>query len=475
MLHKCINCNKEYKFSSDYNRHINRKTHCKVKSNDPIIFNCPKCNKTYATNGSLQRHISSNCIKIQASVKQQPQQPQQPQNPQFVKSDHIKLHNDFSCDLCNKTFTRKDTLLRHTQKYCKTVRQQNNHTHAMYDKLAKKIEDMENNMNELKKENQKLKNNKTINNNNTINDNSTTINNNVNIKIVANSTEDLEFITNNDAFKFICRSANSVPELIKMLNFDKDKPENHNMYLPNIGSNTVCVYDGNDWLRTSLYDTLDHILDSKNSYLSNKNDELKEKYSERQQNAVRGFARYLKWYDDDPKYKFKVYTRLKHMLYNHRNMVLDTIKKNEQSADIHPDDNKSIAGQPDDNKSIDGQSDDNKSIDNKSIDNKSIDTQLIDDKLSENQPTDNQPTDNQPTDNQPTDNQPTDNKPVNNLIKELFNDELLDEFIEEFANNGAINSKNKLLTNFIDDCAGDIGILENISNSDDEFIEDSDE
>jgi uncharacterized C2H2 Zn-finger protein len=391
---KCNNCNKMFKYNSDLLRHTNRKNACNNLNIIPKIFKCQKCDKIFATNGNLTRHISGYCI----GKKQAPQSSHNP--PQIQNFTHINDNNNdkIICNLCNKSFARKDALVRHQKQYCKIRKQIKKHTNddqGSDKQFVDEMKEMKKEINDLKIKNEELtKNmynnkpvNKTINSNsNNINNNNTTINNTVNIKLVANSKEDMDFITNNDAYKFICRSANAVPELIKKLNFDKDKPENHNIYLPNFGSNTVCIYNGDKWERASLYDHLDDMLDSKNNFLSSIHDDLKEKYSEHQKNAVRGFDRYLKWYSDDPKYKFSMYKRMRYILYNNRDIVLDTKKLNDQPND-----------------------------------------------------------------------QPNDNK-RNELIKELFNNELLDEFIEELntglnTNDSSLceNIKNDMLNKFMNE------------------------
>ena len=51
-MYKCNNCNKEFEFESEYNRHKNRKTYC-IKNNN---FNCNICNKKFKYESKLFEH-----------------------------------------------------------------------------------------------------------------------------------------------------------------------------------------------------------------------------------------------------------------------------------------------------------------------------------------------------------------------------------------------------------------------------------
>jgi hypothetical protein len=465
---KCNTCSKIYKHQSEFDRHKNRKTSCANTPSKTNHLQCPKCDMICANKSNLNRHIRNTCNNTKSLVQTVPTQTVN--NQTDIKSNiNLSNKNQIICKFCNTSFTRKDTMKNHINKFCKIKKQLDKHDDKKQEsinQIAKEMKEMKKEINELKNENKKLKNNKTTNN---INSNNNTVNNNtINIKLVANSKEDLDFITNNDAYKFICRSANAIPELIKKLNFDKDKPENHNMYLPNFGSNTVCVYDGNDWMRTSLYDQMDHILDNKNNFLSGINDELKEKYSDHQKNAVRGFDRYLKWYDDDPKYKFGMYQRLRYILFNYRDMVLDTKKRNEQIKNSQSVDN--LIKELLDNDELDEFIKGNNRID--LIDRiDRIDDEIKNDIIKEFMV------------------DKIDNNIKNDLIKEFMvnkiNVNILKNQVTNITDQNIVKqditktidvdkSSDNLKNEFIDEYNETVNYHEDISNSDDEFIEDSD-
>ena len=63
---KCYNCSKIFKYDSQLQRHINRKTPCLIRDlsdNDKQKIHCIYCNKVYKTNQSLNKHIEKCKIK----------------------------------------------------------------------------------------------------------------------------------------------------------------------------------------------------------------------------------------------------------------------------------------------------------------------------------------------------------------------------------------------------------------------------
>jgi archaellum component FlaF (FlaF/FlaG flagellin family) len=120
-------------------------------------------------------------------------------------------------------------LLIKMEKQNKEMQNQNKRIQIQNDALIKKISKLETKM---------VQNNT----NNTINNNNSN-NNNINIKVVAFGKEDKDVLTDNEIFKILKRGFYSVPELIKAIHFNKDKPENHNVYISNMRDKYVMVFD----------------------------------------------------------------------------------------------------------------------------------------------------------------------------------------------------------------------------------------
>ncbi len=109
-MHKCARCGKTYKYQSDYDRHVNRKNPCKSST----LFECPDCLNTYATKGSLKRHQDGHCTANQADTDDNQANSEEIADP-LVEED---LNDEFKCEHCNKAFTRKFNLERHTASRC---------------------------------------------------------------------------------------------------------------------------------------------------------------------------------------------------------------------------------------------------------------------------------------------------------------------------------------------------------------------
>jgi membrane-bound ClpP family serine protease len=90
-------------------------------------------------------------------------------------------------------------------------------------------------------------NNKTINNN--VQNNNNCNNNNINIRLVAHGKEDLSSFTETEWRQIITKFYRSFEtSLIDAVHFDKNIPENHNIYISNIKSKFIMIYDGTNWI-----------------------------------------------------------------------------------------------------------------------------------------------------------------------------------------------------------------------------------
>jgi hypothetical protein len=92
-----------------------------------------------------------------------------------------------------------------------------------------------------------IKNNIINNSNNTTNNNiNNTINNttNNNINIVAYGKEDMSFITEKQILDILSNGRKGIYKLIEIVNFNKDKPENHNIRYNNKKDEIVHINNG---------------------------------------------------------------------------------------------------------------------------------------------------------------------------------------------------------------------------------------
>jgi uncharacterized C2H2 Zn-finger protein len=358
-MHKCTTCNKIFKYLSDYNRHKNRKSLCNIVTLREDGFKCPKCYKSYATNGSLKRHMNGYCtgeiskdIKLSENISNNKHE-----NPKMDKIEHNESgilsteeescnDDDFNCEYCNKQFTFKHNLKRHINDRCKIKKKLddklriNDDREQIYQKLIANMEKMQSEIDILKKEKQQLvamstesqaivtinKNRNTTN----ITNNNNNVTNNINIQLVGYSKENNQSLTNSEIFKLMCKGKAAVPALIKAIHFDENKPENHNIYIPNMRDNFVMMYDGDNWGLVDRTEALGNILDDSHGLMVIKNEEMQDLYGEQNRKSIKKFNRFFDDLEDNDDKKSMVLNDIKMLLYNGKKMVMDTRKLIEQ-------------------------------------------------------------------------------------------------------------------------------------------------
>lgn len=301
MLYKCTRCGYENKLKSNFIRHLNRKNICKPKlKNIPIqeVFNLYFPSKKLK-NSSHLLNLSSKNLNF-------------PSN-----SLNICMH-------CNRSYTRKDNLLRHL-KTCK---------HKKEEKEYNELKKLVNLLNEqLKLEREKFKKeiskkdmqiDKLLKKNGiNINTFNTTTNIQNNIKILAFNKSDLSHLTDND-FKFCFnRSSLCIPHLVKKIHFNPKKPENHNIYISNIKNNYVMTYDGIKWNLQSRDDVIDEMIVDNECILEDKIEDWINK-GHKYPDIMKKFNRYLEKKENDI-VKNKIKEEIKLILFNNRKMINNEI------------------------------------------------------------------------------------------------------------------------------------------------------
>ncbi|AYV76118.1 MAG: hypothetical protein Terrestrivirus4_166 [Terrestrivirus sp.] len=311
--YKCERCLKIFSKKCDYTYHINRKTPCIIKVN-----------------------TQSTTIN-----QDSPQLTQINQINQFNQINQ-NLSNKFKCNYCNKEFCNKYTLERHLNERCKIKKEDTSKKEEIYQLLLRQMkeikEDNKKMFDELKAENLKLKNELAIKNNTTINNTNTgtmnTIENqtnnntnnqqnnikNLNINLIAHGKEDLSFITDDQMKKILNKGFKSIENLTQIVYFDKNRPENHNIYISNIKDSYVMMYDGNDWKLMNRENCLQDIYDDKCDYLVEKFEQLEGKLDE---STLKRFGNFLSRKDDD-KIIEQTKREIKLILYNNRKIPEET-------------------------------------------------------------------------------------------------------------------------------------------------------
>ena len=157
--------------------------------------------------------------------------------------------------------------------------------------------------------------------NSTIN-NTNNINNVNNINVVAFGKEKMDFVVE-DIGK-LCQGNKTIPNFVSHVHFNKNRPENHNIYLPSKKNRKeVFVFNGENWMLRDKNEVIENLIDRGIGYVESKIDELENYISKSKINAVK---RMVDTYSntDDPENKNltkKMTNEIELILYNERNMI----------------------------------------------------------------------------------------------------------------------------------------------------------
>ena len=255
---------------------------CRIE-NEPIIketdlSECEYCDKLFYTKKEMFVHLK-NCENYRSSFTN---------------------NGEHNCDFCNRSFNHKNNYYRHMKHYCKKKTEKEVKNKMKEEKMKEEEKKkMEKEIEELKKKVDELKMSQHV-----------TYNNN-NITLIAhNKQPDLSHLTNNDYLKIMNRGFNSVPKLIEAIHFNPEKPENQNIYIPDIKNKYVMAWDGKEWNLRDRNNIIDDMYDDNSNILLEKMEELDEG-----SNKFKKFKRFINQYENNL-VKNRIKEEIKLLLYN---------------------------------------------------------------------------------------------------------------------------------------------------------------
>jgi len=303
-IYECPRCGFTNNIKTKYMNHLKRKKLC-----EPIL------SKTNLQKEYIKYDIKD---KININNNSSKNEDDSSKNEELLK---IPQNSSFSnqCKYCEKILSRSDNLARHYKK-CKEKIKTDQANHYMQElvKLLNekddKISKYDQELDEKNKQINELIQKAGIQNSGTIVQN---IQNN--IKLLAYDKTDISDLTDKDFIKCFNHNNMCVPHLLKRIHFNKKKPENHNVFLSNLKSGYIMLYDGKQWNTYNRDDVIDDMFDEKHDILEQKYEEWVD-VGKDYPIIYYKFRRYLEKMNNDVVMK-KIKDEMKLVLYNNRNIV----------------------------------------------------------------------------------------------------------------------------------------------------------
>ena len=236
----------------------------------------------------------SECSKIYCSVKNY---------NNHIDRKRCKPHAiGFSCQYCFKVFTRNYNKSNHEVKCDKNP-------FLIIEELKLKLQKCEE-----KKNTQNVVNN-VVTNVNIVNNNNQIIINNF-------GNEDNSHITKKQLIKAFKMCKEFPLEMIKITHFNKDKPENHNIYKPNFKDKYVKYFNDSVWKIGDANKIITELYMSKMDIAEEKFDDLKPYLSE----ITKGRFQWFLDNREEAEVMTEILKKIAEMLYNERSVITDITK-----------------------------------------------------------------------------------------------------------------------------------------------------
>jgi len=281
-----------------------------------VIFKCPRCEKIFTHKGHYNRHMNRkfDCTnKLQTKdgknkkiIKKEIVTVKKKENKDTHNKIQSKIKKEFICHLCERTFSRKDNLRRHLNKYCK-IKKERDEKDKIYQQLLIERNDMEYKMNKLEKGNVNF-----YQQFNTINQ--------ININSFGN--EKLENLSKKEIIEILNKCYKALPELVKKIHIDL--PENRNVYIPNKKEPYAMIYDNDRWFLKDTTEVINELIAINNHRLLEFLDEYKEQINKQKIDRIQTMIQNSQNGKLDKQYE----SELKVLLINYADLIQEYYQKN---------------------------------------------------------------------------------------------------------------------------------------------------
>ena len=292
-------------------------------------YDCECCNFSTPLKSNYTRHLKTK--KHQKVTQSYPKcYPKLPLFNESIKKDKTEKKN-YICKYCGKEYKHRPGLSRHIKYSCQ--KNEDEDLKELVKLMNEQLNDINNKLNESNEENnkkdkmiKKLTTKLQINNYNT---------NNVIVTNILNYKDtDISHLTAKDYERAIYQVNDAIPSIMKKIHFNPSKPENMNIYIPNIKDKYLLIFNENEWQIESRSTTVNNLIDDK--YLI-----LKEWYDENlrdrdiNENMDQESYKFLKQnfekFDaniENEEIKNTIREEIIMFLYNKRNMIIKNSQEN---------------------------------------------------------------------------------------------------------------------------------------------------
>ena len=231
-----------------------------------------------------------------------------------INLENMNSYNiGLTCKLCGRKFQHKQSKHRHEKSRCKFINKGNR-------KIIKEQEEELQQKDRLLEEKNRLieellKQNIIINKNNEDD-----------YSILSYNKTNKKFLTDEMISKCMEKQNMCVPEMIKLVHFNNIHPENRNIYISNLKTNYVMVYDGEKWIVQNRDQMLDKLISDNEKFMHKKIGEwYEESDNAKYKRAMKKFQKYLN-VNTNTNLIDNIKDELKLMFYNNRDNNRDKNK-----------------------------------------------------------------------------------------------------------------------------------------------------
>ena len=155
-------------------------------------------------------------------------------------------------------------------------------------------------------------------------------------KINSFGQEDVGHISRDDYIKYMSTYFRGFLALIENIHFNKNVPENHNVYISNINSKYAIVYENSQWKLKDRDEVIDKIKSDKFNFLDKKVEEMNDELDTKTKHKFQDFRNKLIEFEESD---INTQKDIKLMLYNNRHLTMKNrrkdliLKNNDQDLD----------------------------------------------------------------------------------------------------------------------------------------------